>query len=839
MLRIAIYLPILFLPVLIYSQPFSAEHIINTRHSAMSSICSADIDNDGDLDIVASSQNDDKVAWYENLGNGTIDTAQHIISTVANGVHWIYAFDVDNDFDVDILTAGWVSNKICWYENLGNNTFSGRQILVNNLRNASTIAMGDMDQDNDDDLVWGSHHWSQVGWNTKIGGGIDTSRHVITHESQYTLSGTKAIHTADLNGDTLIDILVASMYDNKISWFNNLGSGNFDTIPNIINGQATSAECVYTADFDNDGDLDVVSVSGSNNTNSKIQWYKNDGSGNFSAPITLTTSVDWPKSVYATDLDNDRDMDILFCTTNDGKLGFFENKGNGTFAPFQLVTQNTQRGFFIRAPDLDNDGDKDIIVAGYNPDEVVWFENQNFAKTEVSGRVFYDINLNKKHDVGEPGFDQIAVHANPSSDYTFTDDSGKYSMKLHDTLGYYTLGPGNINHWQLVTDSATYTVKVDTVLNKYAGLDFGYVPTVPIDEISIQTTPGYPRCDTTSNYWISLYNIGSKISSGYVHLKLDDSLTLTQATFPLDSVNGNSIYWSFDTLNYFSQYKYKLRVKMPDYHSIGDTLTSTVQVYVDSIGTTQLNSTKSVEQILRCGFDPNDKSVIPAGIGSNGRISPNTQTLEYKIRFQNTGNDTAFNIVIKDRLDTNLDWNTLQPLASSHPVKTKVEQTGDVEFNFNNIMLVDSGTNEPNSHGFIAYSIRLKPNRKIGTKIENTAYIYFDANPPIITNTVINTIDTMLDKGTFISPLHSIQSFKLYPNPVKNELILQSSSSDVSTNKIITCHNILGEIVLEKYISKNANITRINTSTLTNGIYIVIVKSEGNELLYKGKVVKQ
>ena len=111
----------------------------------------------------------------------------------------------------------------------------------------------------------------------------------------------------------------------------------------------------------------------------------------------------------------------------------------------------------------------------------------------------------------------------------------------------------------------------------------------------------------------------------------------------------------------------RLTVEMPSFEFMGDTLTSYVTITsLDDSGTELFTTTDSVEQILVCAYDPNDKIVSPQGIGDFGGILQDTPELEYTIRFQNTGNDTAFNVVIKDPLSPYLDWSSLEILGASH-----------------------------------------------------------------------------------------------------------------------------------------------------------------------------
>jgi uncharacterized repeat protein (TIGR01451 family) len=128
------------------------------------------------------------------------------------------------------------------------------------------------------------------------------------------------------------------------------------------------------------------------------------------------------------------------------------------------------------------------------------------------------------------------------------------------------------------------------------------------------------------------------------------------------------------------------------------------------------------------------------GIGSPGYIDTTVQTLEYTIRFQNTGNDTANKVVILDQLDSSLDWGTLVPLSASHDYTVDINPQGLVTFTFNDIFLPDSNANELLSHGFIHFKIDLLSGLLPGVEIENFGEIYFDQNPAVITNTAINTI---------------------------------------------------------------------------------------------------
>lgn len=168
-------------------------------------------------------------------------------------------------------------------------------------------------------------------------------------------------------------------------------------------------------------------------------------------------------------------------------------------------------------------------------------------------------------------------------------------------------------------------------------------------------------------------------------------------------------------------------------------------------------------------YDPNDKQAIPAGVGVDNLTLPN-EKLDYKIRFQNTGTDTAFTVIIRDTLAEGVyDFASLRPGISSHPYNLTIEDDRFLTFTFANIMLPDSNVNEPASNGFVHFSINQLPDLADGTIIRNRAGIYFDFNPPIITNYSQQTV-----MRSIISSVHQYYladaPVLVFPNPMNETL---------------------------------------------------------------------
>jgi uncharacterized repeat protein (TIGR01451 family) len=171
-------------------------------------------------------------------------------------------------------------------------------------------------------------------------------------------------------------------------------------------------------------------------------------------------------------------------------------------------------------------------------------------------------------------------------------------------------------------------------------------------------------------------------------------------------------------------------------------------------------------------YDPNDKTGYPNGATDQNYIQPNQQ-LQYVIRFQNTGTDTAFTVVIRDTLDTDLNIFTVTPGVSSHNYEFRMYGPRVLEWTFNNILLPDSTTNEPESNGFVTFHLEQVPDLAPGTEITNDADIYFDFNDPITTNTTMHRI-----YEGFVAVAHLEEMSKetsglsVYPNPSNGQFTL-------------------------------------------------------------------
>jgi uncharacterized repeat protein (TIGR01451 family) len=214
-------------------------------------------------------------------------------------------------------------------------------------------------------------------------------------------------------------------------------------------------------------------------------------------------------------------------------------------------------------------------------------------------------------------------------------------------------------------------------------------------------------------------------------------------------------------------------------------------------------------------FDPNDKQGFPTGVSEQHFIPKGTE-IEYRIRFQNTGTDTAFNVVILDTLAAELlDMGSLRFLGSSHPCAFKLLGPGIAQFRFDNIMLPDSNVNEPASHGYAKFLVRPKADLPNLQAIENQAAIYFDFNEPIITNRTLHTIGELYLSAADLSARPGL-ALAVYPNPAQGVATFALKSAVPISGRLML-YDAQGRLVLSRYFEQNQLL--LDLSQLSAGAY--------------------
>jgi len=225
--------------------------------------------------------------------------------------------------------------------------------------------------------------------------------------------------------------------------------------------------------------------------------------------------------------------------------------------------------------------------------------------------------------------------------------------------------------------------------------------------------------------------------------------------------------------------------------------------------------------VVTGSYDPNDKTGYPVGQTVNNYIQP-SQQLQYLIRFQNTGTDTAFTVVIRDTLDTDLNIFTVTPGVSSHNYQFRMYGPRVLEWTFENILLPDSTTNQEASNGFVTFHVDQVPSLVPGTEITNDADIYFDFNDPITTNTTIHRIYEGFVEVLSIEDLETEgKSLLVYPNPTSNIITIKGKEG---MNQSFSIFDQMGRIVFNGKLSGIS--TEVNLLNLSKGVYTL--KIDGN-----------
>ena len=349
----------------------------------------------------------------------------------------------------------------------------------------------------------------------------------------------------------------------------------------------------------------------------------------------------------------------------------------------------------------------------------------------------------------------------------------------------------------------------------------GYHPNLEVHVIPITNA----RPGEDAKYKLIYRNLGNQVHTGSVTLTFDDArLDFVSGSPTPDATATNTLTWNFTDLQplCMGQAEFWLNVNSPMETppvNIDDVLSFTASVTSQHPDEVPANDQATLEQVVICSLDPNDKIVLEGSSISESQIG---NYLNYVVRFQNVGTAPAETVVVRDMIENDLDLATYEVVGASHAF-TQRREGAMVEFVFDDINLADATTDEPNSHGFVAFRIKPKNTSTVGTTFSNKANIYFDFNYPIVTNLVETTV-TQLG----VDPV-DLQRLALYPNPA-------NTSFSISTSQIpekVAILNALGQRVK----TFPGDLGSFDVSDLGKGIYFVeVVSTEGR---FVQKLVKE
>jgi hypothetical protein len=334
----------------------------------------ADVDGDGDLDVLVPMTSAGALGWHENVaGNATV-WARRTISTSVLNARSVAAVDVDGDGDIDALAAaGQTENAVAWYENVaGNGASWTKRTIATGLVEARSAVTADVDGDGDLDAVSGSQN--NIAWhrNATLHGNACFVNRVISTA----VDGSQSAVASDVDGDGDLDAVSTAFLGDTVAWHENVAGNATGWTTRTITTAFDQAARAVAADVDRDGDVDVAAVQG-NFASGALTWFDNTaGNGGAWTPRTVSTSLSTASHVEAADVSGDGDLDLLASGYYTAGVRWFENAaGNGSaWTPGTVPASGGQTGAVTT--DIDGDGDLDVAsTESFFGDGLGWQEN--------------------------------------------------------------------------------------------------------------------------------------------------------------------------------------------------------------------------------------------------------------------------------------------------------------------------------------------------------------------------------------------------------------------------------------------------------------------------------
>jgi hypothetical protein len=452
---------------------------------------------------------------------------------------------------------------------------------------------------------------------------------------------------------------------------------------------------------------------------------------------------------------------------------------------------------------------------------------------------FLDMNSNGTQDTGEQNFPLGQFHYEmnqngnphhliaPSGVYNIYDINPANSYNLSYTINSnytanYSVNPASYSNVNVVVGSGMQVYNFPVrVTNNYADIATILVPTR-------QPRPGF-----TYTNKIIYTNLGTQtVASGTLTFTKDARVTITANTQTGTVPTPNGFTYNFTNLLPFEVRMMTVTMQVPTIPTValGNLLTNSVSITPLTGDVVPANNAASIAQIVIGSYDPNDKmeargeQILHSSFTSNDYLT-------YTIRFENTGTASAINVRVNDVLDAKLDETSIKMESASHSyVMDRIGNT--INWRFDDIELPATITNPIASNGYIQFKIKPKPGYAIGDIIPNTAAIYFDFNPPIITNTFQTRFVTVLALDEFENG-----SFVFYPNPASDfvTITLKDSTNSLS---IIIVYDVMGKMILQKKTIGTITSDTIDLSSVNPGIYFIEVQTENNTKVVKKLLVK-
>jgi len=847
---------------------FGTEQIISLSIPNVVDMSTGDINGDERADVIVASATANKVAWFKNIPSGF--APEEVIGRSANYITYVEAGDLDGDGDKDLVSASTFHNQLAWYKNSdGQGDFSGEQQIVisGTLSSVRDVKLIDFDNDGDLDIITASYYFNDTGVYTMCivfknngqgiftqetivpaeagnikyfyadadnDGDIDVFSLVLTSIRLYKNDGTGILSTpvsatqghthapvklsfSDMDGDSDHDMLIAYTND-QLVWRQNDGQGYFSSqTQKTISQTGGGSTYQAIADLDGDGDNDVLFRG----TLTKIAWAKNDGSGNFTA-VNIDLGNYNNIGICVHDIDSDGHKDIILTSGFDYRIAWIKNNGQQVFSAVKEVSSIAERALSIGVADFNADGKMDIYTASVVDDSVTWFKNMGEFSNIINGSVKVDVDGNGCTDTDaavpqvlvttQIGSSTWSTYTNINGGYSAPASQGTFTTSITSNLPGFNANPIS-QQSVFASNNGSANIANFCLQSQQAVTDL---------EVSVfrfaDVRPGF-----SARYKVVVKNTGTVQVAGSVTVNFDNAkLNFNSVTPSATSQTGNMMTFDLGNMLPFAVKEFTLNftAKTIPTLSLGDEVVFSANASVAGDATPANNQTTNTAIVVG-SYDPNDIAVRE---GSQILLEDADEYLHYLIRFQNTGNYYAERVVVKNPIDSKLDWTTMQIESMSHNGRVEIINGAEATFTFDAIYLPAVTVNEPASHGYIAYRIKPKANVQLGDTFTEQAHIFFDFNPAIDTNIVTTTV---VDAVAGL-PQFTAETVSVYPVPSKNILNIKANTA-IATIEI---YNQAGQRVLS-----NALQNSIDISALSQGIYFAKIEDVNGSSVTK-KVVK-
>lgn len=459
--------------------------------------------------------------------------------------------------------------------------------------------------------------------------------------------------------------------------------------------------------------------------------------------------------------------------------------------------------------------------------------------TGIRMTAFLDSNANGTKDPGEPNFSLGQFHYEKNNDGNVhhisspTGNYGIYDMNASNSYDFsFDIDPAYSANYALTTSAYS-----DIHVVPGAGMAQYYFPvtvTQAYNDLAVTIIPGAsPQPGFTYTNTIKYTNLGSQaMASGTVTFNKPPQVSIVSISESGTVGNAAGFTYTFTNLLPFESREMIVTMQVPTMPTValGDLLTSNAGIEPLAGDVAPENNTSTSAQTIIGSYDPNDK------MESHGpRIAIADFTSEdylyYTIRFENTGTAPALNVRISDILESKLDETSVLMVDASHDyVLDRIGST--LTWNFDNIVLPTTTIDPEGGKGYVMFKVKPKPGYAVGDIIQNTASIYFDFNPAIVTNTFTSEFVPFLGNPSF-----STGNFAMYPNPAGDHVTVTLSES-AETIAGISVHDMLGKTILVRMPSAAANSETIDVSNISSGMYFLEVTTANNRKSVKKLVIE-